>query len=242
MLNAIYAGGNCQYAQGVGDSGRSSHSDKKSENPEALLRHLFGSMKIAATTALLVLALSASLTAANNVAVRRDTHFPVVLQSKTNTESAQVGDRIIFRTSEAVLIGNNIVVPSGAEVLGTIDEVRRQSANAPHSDLVIRFHSVRWPGGSADLNAVVSSVEVINQNEKSFFRHIHNLFSQKTLLEHINVYAHIQRNAFTEFSSDEPGFVLRPGIRLVLRHLDPDKEPDLMVRNLVLDVNRSWKN
>jgi hypothetical protein len=148
----------------------------------------------------------------------------------------------MFRTTEGVLIGNNIVLPRSTEVVGTITEVQHGRPEALECLLVIRFGAVRWAEGEASLNAVVSSVEVTSQSEKSFFRHIHNLFSRPTMLEHINVYAHVERNAFTEFRSADPEFVLRPGIRLVLRQIDPDREPEMMVKNPVLDVNRTWKN
>jgi hypothetical protein len=191
--------------------------------------------------ALLVLWLTVSLAATDGPNVRRDTQIPVELQTRVNTETAKKGDSVILRTSQAVLIGQNVVIPLGAKVLGTIDRVSRDSSNSPRAVLVIRFHELQWSEGSADLNAVVSSVESTNQRERLIFRHIHNLFSQKTLLERINVYAHVQRDAFTEFTSDQPEFVLRPGIRLVLRQLDPDRDPAMMVSNLVLDVNQGWK-
>jgi hypothetical protein len=140
------------------------------------------------------------------------------------------------------LIGNSVVLPKGAEVVATITEVQHSGPGTPESLLLIRAGTVRWAEGAASLNAVVSSVEVTSQSEKSFFRHIHNLFSRPTMLERINVYAHVERSAFTEFTSAEPEFVLRPGIRLVLRQIDPDREPEMMVKNPVIDVNRTWKN
>lgn len=190
----------------------------------------------------LILVFSFSLAAADSPKVKRDTEFPVELQTRVSMKTARVGDRVILRTSEGVLIGNNIVIPRGAEVFGKIDGVMRNDSESPRSVLLIRFQEVRWSDGSANLNAVVSSVESTNQKESLIFRHIHNLFSQKTLLEHINVYAHLQRDAFTEFTSDQSEFVLRPGIRLVLRQLDSDKDPMMMVNDPVLDVNRGWKN
>jgi hypothetical protein len=199
-------------------------------------------MKTTLTLILFALACRISLTAGDTTVVRRDTYFPVVLQTVISTETAKAGDQVIFRTTQGVLIGNNIVVPSGAEVMGTIDEVQWNRANGPRSVLVIRFHAVRWPDGRVGLNAVVSGVEKATPYEKSFLRPIKNVFSRPTLLEHINIYAHIQRSAFTEFTSDQARFALRPGIRLVLRHLEPDREPSLMVKNMVLDVNRGWKN
>lgn len=198
-------------------------------------------MKVRFATVPLILVCTLGLMAADIPVVRKDTHFPVVLQKEISTKTAKVGDVVTFRTAEGVLIGHNIVVPRGADVLGTIDEIKRDAVNSPHTVLVIRFRAVRWPEGKIDLNAVVASVESITQSEGAFVRFVHTLFSRPTLLEHVHVYAHIQQDAFTEFTSDDPEFALRPGIRLVLWHLDPDHEPEMMVRNPVLNVNRIGK-
>jgi len=169
--------------------------------------------------------------------VRRDTQFPVELQTGINTGTAQEGDRVLLRTTQGVLIGNNVVVPRGAEVFGSIDNLVRDP-ECRCSSLVLRFREIQWPGGHVKINAIVSAVESTNQKQSLIIRHVENLFSQKTELEHVSVYAHVRRDAFTEFSSDQLQFVMRPGIRLVLRHLDPDRDPQTMVNNLVLTVNR----
>ncbi len=189
-------------------------------------------------TILVLLVCQSCLFATNVSSVRKDTHFPVILEAEVSTASAKIGDTVKFRTSEGVLIGNNVVVPRGAQILGTVDEVKRNAPNVPRSVLVIRLHTVRWPEGYASLNAVVLSVESITQSENVLFREIRTLFSRPTLLEHIHVYAHIQRDAYTEFSSDTPELVLRRGIRLELWHLDPEHVPEMMVQNPVLNVNR----
>lgn len=186
--------------------------------------------------AMLVLAFAMDLRA-DLLSVRRDTQFPVELQTGIHTGTAQQGDRVLLRTTQGVLIGNNIVVPQGAEVFGTIDKLDRDP-ECRCSSLVLRFGEIQWSGGYVKINAVVSAVESTNQRQSLIIRHIQNLFSQKTNLEHIDVYAHIRRDAFTEFSSDRLEFEIRPGIRLVLRHLDPNKDPQTMVNNLVLNVNR----
>lgn len=185
---------------------------------------------------MLVLAFAPNLSAEIQT-VRKDTQFPVELQTAINTETAQEEGRVLLRTTQGVLIGNNIVVPRGAEVFGTIDNLVRDPV-CRCSSLVLRFREIQWPGGHVKINAIVSAVESTNQKQNLIIRHIHNLFSQQTDSKHVNVYAHIRRDAFTELSSDRPEFVIRPGTRLVLRHLDPDKDPQTMVNNLVLNVNR----
>lgn len=173
--------------------------------------------------------------------VRANTEIPVELKTKVRADTATIGETVVLMTTEGVLIGRNVVIPRGAEVLGTVDSVQRDR-DGIRSTLVVRFRQVRWEQNTVDLNAVVSSVESVNQKESLIFRHIHNLFSQKTLLEGVEVRSHVQRDAFTEFASSVPAFQLRPGTRLVLRQIDPSKEPEMMVKNLVLDVNHGWKN
>jgi hypothetical protein len=199
-------------------------------------------MKATISATLLVLCCSLNVGATDEPAVRKDTQFPVELQTAVSTQTAKPGDTVEFRTAAGVLIGNNIVVPQGAHVLATIEKVQRGQPGSSQSELVIRIHTVRWTGGFARLNAVVSSVETTIQSENAFFRAVHNQFSRPTHLEHVQVLAHIQRDAYTEFMANRPDFDLRPGIRLVLRHLDPQHDPETMVRNLTLEVNPSWKN
>lgn|SRR5512146_2605929 len=198
-------------------------------------------MKKGSAIVALLVVLSCSVAASEMPTVTANTEIPVELQTKVRADTAQNGDLIVFRTTEGVLISRNVVVPRGAEILAIVELVRRD-LNASRSTLVMRFRQVRWEQNSVDLNAVVSSVESVNQKENLIFRHIHNLFSQKTMLEGVEVHSHVQRDAFTEFASTVPDFQLRPGIRLVLRQIDPSKEPEMMVKNLVLDVNRGWKN
>lgn len=188
-----------------------------------------------------VLVFACSVTASELPVVRANTEIPVELKTEVRSDRAVVGESIVLRTTEGVLIGSNIVIPRGAEVVGFVDSIQRDQ-NGLHSTLIVRFRQVRWEQNEIDLNAVVSSVESVNQKENLIFRHIHNLFSQKTLLEGVEVHSHVQKDAFTEFASNVPNFQLRPGTRLVLRQIDPSKEPEMMVKNLVLDVNRGWKN
>ena len=189
----------------------------------------------------ILLTVASGLAASEMPGLRPNTEIPVELRTKLIADTAATGDSIVFRPTGGVLIGHNVVIPRGAEILATVDAVRRDR-NDSRLTLVIRFHQVSWEENSVPLNAVVASVESVNQKQSLIIRHIHNLFSQKTMLEGVDVYAHVRRNAFTEFASTTPNFELRPGIRLVLRQIDPDKEPEMMVKDLVLDVNRGWRD
>ena len=70
---------------------------------------------------LIVSVLACTALSAQEAVVRRDTQFPVELRDTIKSKSAKVGDKIKFRLNEAVLIGNNVVVPEGAKISGPID-------------------------------------------------------------------------------------------------------------------------
>ena len=102
-------------------------------------------------------ALAAPLLVAQETIVRRDTLFPVELRTTVKTDSVKIGSTVEFRTNEAVLIGNNIVVPDDAKILGTVEVIRRDSVDSPRSLVRIRLGTLYWKNGSAKLNAVVAS-------------------------------------------------------------------------------------
>lgn len=142
---------------------------------------------------LLALASAAPLMHADGpVLVRRDTEIPVEIRTRIKSGSAKVGDPIEFRTTEAVLIGNNVVVPENSSVLGTIVEV--QHGGEPRAMVRIRIHTLRWKSGESMLNAIVASV-----------RHGHidvpdwGFGPQPTFMEGIRIVSYQQHEACTDF-------------------------------------------
>jgi hypothetical protein len=47
----------------------------------------------------------------------------------------------------------------------------------------------------------------------------------------------MRKDAYTDFQSEEKDFVLRSGITFLLRQLDPDRDPEMMSNEPLLDVS-----
>lgn len=158
--------------------------------------------------------------AGDSVTVRRDTQFPVEVRHTISASSAKTGDTVEFRTEEAVLIGNNIVVPAKAKLLATITEVRRQSAGSP-SVLRIRIHTLQWKNGQAPLNAMVQSIQRLHPESADWSFH-----RAPTFLEGIRVVSYLQHEAYTEFTCDKKDVVIRSGLSFTVRQVDPNVRPE----------------
>lgn len=189
-------------------------------------------MRFVLTLAWLTLALGAL--AQEAPIVRRDTQFPVEVRTNVNTKSAKPGAVVEFRTTIAVLIGNNIVVPNDTKILGTIEEVRSNAADNPHSLLRIRIHTLLSKYGESRLNAVVMAVDPIPAFTEQAARR--SFGYTQTFLEGIHIVAHLTQNAATELASQRKNFTLHSGTRFVLRHLDA--EPAMMDKNASIDVRK----
>jgi hypothetical protein len=121
-----------------------------------------------------------------------------------------------------VLIGNGLVVPDGASLIGQVEEVKSRSESSPESSVSLRIEKLRWGRNSLPLNLVVSSV---------FFAPAAYLNDSRpgpklTFLEGIQIVAHLSDVAFTEFSSSKKEVVLRKGVLLLFRQVDPDRYVD----------------
>jgi hypothetical protein len=188
--------------------------------------------------ALLILTVLACVTLlAQEAVVRRDTQFPVELSDTIKSRSAKVGDKVKFRLNGAVLIGNNIVVPDGSKLTGTIEAVQNDSTGEPHSLLSIRVGWLEWKKGSARLNAVVLSVEPTPaENMVITRRRRWPPLLPPSFLEGIRIKSHVRRDAYTDFLSDKKDFVLRSGTTFVLRHIDPTRDPAMMGNDSIIDI------
>jgi hypothetical protein len=173
-----------------------------------------------ARTAFASLLLIASVSASDEqkVEVRRDTEFPVVVQGTIKSASARIGDTVKFRTESPILIGNNIVVPENATILGTIIKLRRAQHDYPNSLIGIRIHTLRWKNYEAPLNAIVASIRHMHQ--------VREVPNRPTFLEGVRVISHIKREAFTEFLSNHKQVTIRSGVSFFIRHVDPDTYPN----------------
>jgi hypothetical protein len=152
-------------------------------------------------------------------AIKPDTTFPAELRHTIHSSSVKVGDPVEFRTVEAVLIGNGVVVPDGASLLGEIDKVQPRSVSSSEASVSVRINKLQWGNHSIPLNLVVSKVfyaraGYVNEPRPGV---------KPTFLEGIQIVAHLSDVAFTEFSSSKKEVVLRNGVLLLFRQIDPEK-------------------
>lgn len=169
--------------------------------------------------------------------VRRDTEFPVEIVHTIKGKNAKAGDPVEFRTTEAVLIGNDIVVPRNATILGTILEVQKRGPAWPKSLLRVRIHTLRWKNGEASLNAMIASVMRPHMDSAAW-----NFRPAPTFMEGIRVVSHQRREAYTEFFSDRRDVVLRSGVGFMLRQIDPTNYPDQDFDVFKSDDDRTAEN
>lgn len=180
------------------------------------------------------------LAGAEQPTVRRDTQIPVELVTETSSVTAKPGQALHFVTTEAVLIGNNVVIPRGATVLGRLESVQSGLAASP-SVLRVSIGGIEWDRGSAVLNAVVLGVESSDTETNPVWRHFHRAVAGRpTMLNDIAIRSHVGRNASVEFESNHD-FILRRGVRLLLWHIDPEHEPVMFARNPILEVRSTGK-
>ena len=165
-----------------------------------------------------VVVVSASALAQQLPSVKQDTTFPVELRRTIHTKSAKLGDPVEFRTIEAVLIGSGIVVPSNALLVGEVEDVKPRAPSSSESSVSIRVHTLRWDNNEIPLNAVVSSVFFA----RAAYLHASPVGTKPTFLEGIRIVAHLSEEAFTEFSSEKKEVVLRNGVLLLFRQVDPE--------------------
>lgn len=154
--------------------------------------------------------------------IKQDTTFPAELRHTVHSGSAKIGDAVEFRTIEPVLIGNGVVVPDGASLIGQVEEVQPRSGSSAESSVSVRVNKLQWGSHSIPLNLVVSSVFYA----RSGYVNDPRPGPKPTFLEGILIVAHLSDAAFTEFSSRKKEVVLRNGVLLMFRQVNPDKYVD----------------
>ncbi len=161
--------------------------------------------------------------AQNLVAVKPDTRFPVALRQTVRASRSKVGSAVEFRTLEPILIGNGIVVPENATLLGEVAFVRSDPFATPPSWIRIVVSGLRWKTGTASLNCIVDSVYYARS---TYFGGPYS-GPRPTFVEGIHIQSHLFRHASTDFFSDSKEVVLRRGIQLEMRHIvSADNEVD----------------
>jgi len=75
------------------------------------------------------------------------TTLSVVLQSTVDTGKAQVGERVTLHTAVPVQVTEDVVVPAGSLVRGTVTHVRAAGRMKGAAELTLRFNEIALPNG-----------------------------------------------------------------------------------------------
>src|SRR5690242_17533879 len=158
---------------------------------------------------LLSLVVCSSLVCAQDLTVRPGTRFPAELTHTLKTSTAKVGDPVLFRTLEPVLLGNRVVAPEGSELRGEITEVREQEESGEAPEISIRLSTLLYKHKRVPINLVVSSLYY----SRSAVADSYDTGRMKvTFLEGIHVVAHVSDEASTSFVGRGKNVVLHSGI------------------------------
>lgn len=75
------------------------------------------------------------------------TKIPLVLMNSVNTRNARVGDQLYLQTIFPITVGNQIVIPRGTDVRGSIIEMGRPGRLRGRGEMLIRFEQMILPNG-----------------------------------------------------------------------------------------------
>lgn len=183
----------------------------------------------------IMLAIFAAVLSAQETSVHPGTEIPVELRTKIDSHSVTRGAKVEFHTTEAVLIGHNIVVPQNATVIGHVAQVLHGERASLNSRLRITINTLKWKHGEAPLNAVIIGVEQTPAQSMLLARG-HRFHDPPSFLKDIRIRAYLSREASTEFYSKRQSFIVGKGLCFVLRQVDPDHEPKMAGSDNIVDV------
>jgi type IV secretion system protein VirB10 len=84
----------------------------------------------------------------SKILVPRDTLIPVTLLTTINTKSNFVGQAIFCKSIYPITVGNQIVIPEGSSIRGTVTEVVRPGRLKGRAKLGLRFDELVLPNGT----------------------------------------------------------------------------------------------
>jgi len=98
--------------------------------------------------------------AGGKITVPSGTRVAVVLENGISTRSAKVGDSLYFHTSFPVTLDNQIVIPVGSYLRGSLLETRRPGRVKGKGEFRLRLESLIFPNGyTVDLLAAPRSAD-----------------------------------------------------------------------------------
>ena len=95
------------------------------------------------------------------VTIPQGTEIRLTLNSSVSSSSSQAGDTFTARTTDPVVVGNRVAIPSGSTVQGQVSDVvpARKGLKEKEGAIALSFDKIVTPAGfSAPMSAGVSSV------------------------------------------------------------------------------------
>lgn len=87
-----------------------------------------------------------------------ETHLSAQLQGAIDARHAKVGDRVILKTTEAIKQNGQVVIPKGAQLIGRVTDVQRQTNPGSSSQVGLLFDQIR--SGSTEIPITASILSI----------------------------------------------------------------------------------
>ncbi len=90
--------------------------------------------------------------------LQSDTQLTAQLQSALDTRHAKVGDRVILKTAEAVRQDGNVIIPKGAQLLGRVTDIQKETESTGESHISLLFDRLRSGSSETPITASILSI------------------------------------------------------------------------------------
>ncbi len=92
------------------------------------------------------------------VDLQSNTQLAAQLQSALDTRHAKVGDRVILKTTEAIKQNGQVVIPKGAQLIGRVTDIQKQTESTGESHLSLLFDQLRSGSTEIPITATILSI------------------------------------------------------------------------------------
>src|SRR2546423_4800555 len=86
------------------------------------------------------------------------TRLTAELQNTLDASSARVGDRVVFKTTDAIKSDGQTIVKKGATLVGHITDVQRRARGSAASSVTVLFDSLQSGSLSTPISATIDSI------------------------------------------------------------------------------------
>ena len=90
--------------------------------------------------------------------LQSETQLAAQLQSALDTRHAKVGDRVILKTTEAIKQNGQVVIPKGAQLIGRVTDIQKQTESTGESHISLLFDQLR--SGSTEMPITASILSI----------------------------------------------------------------------------------